>query len=268
MKQKPFWLQQEDFRWIALVWGAAFLIVAVIEAIVSPLLSEDGALIPMASLFGLTAGPLLMAVFGVVRFTTEFGIGLQMGATRRQMVAAELWLCLCQNVEMLALELLTVLLESTLLPLLRGVPAYLTPEDHVAIAAALPGWLIPALFFGLLAAGRGGEKDAPIPWGPSIALGAWVTALVGEPLICSSACWPQSFWAAQWPTASGRRACGWSGRSASVFNGSCRLFSGCGPAWAWPWCGAALHCWPWAFLPRPTACCTAVRPRFEPDFIE
>lgn len=68
------------------------------------------------------------------------------------MVAAELWLCLCQNVEMLALELLTVLLESTLLPLLRGVPAYLTPEDYVAIAAALPGWLIPALFFGLLAA--------------------------------------------------------------------------------------------------------------------
>ena len=93
-----------------------------------------------------------MVVFGVVRFTTEFGIGLQMGATRRQMVAAELWLCLCQNVEMLALELLTVLLESTLLPLLRGVPAYLTPEDYVVIAAALPGWLIPALFFGLLAA--------------------------------------------------------------------------------------------------------------------
>ena len=53
---------------------------------------------------------------------------------------------------MLALELLTVLLESTLLPLLRGVPAYLTPEDYVAIAAALPSWLIPALFFGLLAA--------------------------------------------------------------------------------------------------------------------
>ena len=26
----------------------------------------------------------LMAAFGVVRFTTEFGIGLQMGATRRQ----------------------------------------------------------------------------------------------------------------------------------------------------------------------------------------
>lgn len=157
MKQKPFllrqlWLQQEDFRWIALVWGAAFLIVAVIEAIVSPLLSEDGALIPMASLFGLVVGPLLMAVFGMVRFTIEFGLGLQMGATRRQMVAAELWLCLCQNVEMLALELLTVLLESTLLPLLRGVPAYLTPEDYVAIAAALPGWLIPALFFGLLAA--------------------------------------------------------------------------------------------------------------------
>ena len=156
MKQKPFllrqlWLQQEDFRWIALVWGAAFLIVAVIEAIVSPLLSEDGALIPMASLFGLTAGPLLMAVFGVVRFTTEFGLGLQMGATRRQMVAAELWLCLCQNAEMLALELLTVLLESTLLPLLRGVPAYLTLTDYRALAAAMPGWLIPALFFGLLA---------------------------------------------------------------------------------------------------------------------
>ena len=149
---RQLWLQQEDFRWIALVWGAAFLIVAVIEAIVSPLLSEDGALIPMASLFGLVVGPILMVVFGVVRFTTEFGIGLQMGATRRQMVAAELWLCLCQNVEMLALELLTVLLESTLLPLLRGVPAYLTPEDYVAIAATLPGWLIPALFFGLLAA--------------------------------------------------------------------------------------------------------------------
>ena len=46
MKQKPFllrqlWLQQEDFRWIALVWGAAFLIVAAIETIVCPLLSED-----------------------------------------------------------------------------------------------------------------------------------------------------------------------------------------------------------------------------------
>ena len=233
MKQKPFllrqlWLQQEDFRWIALVWGAAFLIVAAIEAIVCPLLSEEGALIPMASLFGLVVGPILMAVFGVVRFTTEFGLGLQMGATRRQMVAAELWLCLCQNAEMLALELLTVLLESTLLPLLRGVPAYLTLTDYRALAAAMPGW----------------------------------------PRRCSSACWPQSFWAAQWSTASGRRACGWSGRSASVFNGSCRLFSGCGPAWVWPWCGAALHCWPWAFLPRPTACCTAVRPRFESNFIE
>ena len=34
-----------------------------------------------------------------------------------------------------------------------------------------------------LAAGRGGEKGAPIPWGPSIALGAWVTALAGEPFI-------------------------------------------------------------------------------------
>ena len=144
MKQKPFllrqlWLQQEDFRWIALVWGAAFLIVAAIEAIVCPLLSEEGALIPMASLFGLVVGPILMAVFGVVRFTTEFGLGLQMGATRRQMVAAELWLCLCQNAEMLALELLTVLLESTLLPLLRGVPAYLTLTDYRALAAAMPG---------------------------------------------------------------------------------------------------------------------------------
>ena len=39
------------------------------------------------------------------------------------------------------------------------------------------------IVFGLLAAGRGGEKDAPIPWGPSIALGAWVTALAGEPFI-------------------------------------------------------------------------------------
>ena len=149
---RQLWLQQEDFRWIALVWGAAFLILAAIEAIVCPLLSEEGAIIPIASLLGLVIGPILMVVFGVVRFTTEFGIGLQMGATRRQMVAAELWLCLCQNVEMLALELLTVLLESTLLPLLRGVPAYLTPEDYVAIVAALPSWLIPALFFGLLAA--------------------------------------------------------------------------------------------------------------------
>ena len=35
----------------------------------------------------------------------------------------------------------------------------------------------------VLAAGRGGEKGAPIPWGPSIALGAWVTALAGEPFI-------------------------------------------------------------------------------------
>ena len=39
------------------------------------------------------------------------------------------------------------------------------------------------IVFGLLAAGRGGEKGAPIPWGPSIALGAWVTALAGEPFI-------------------------------------------------------------------------------------
>ena len=69
---RQLWLQQEDFRWIALVWGAAFLIVAAIEAIVCPLLSEDGALIPMASLFGLVVGPILMAVFGMVRFTTEF----------------------------------------------------------------------------------------------------------------------------------------------------------------------------------------------------
>lgn len=37
--------------------------------------------------------------------------------------------------------------------------------------------------FGLLAAKRGGEKGAPIPWGLSIALGAWVTALAGEPFI-------------------------------------------------------------------------------------
>ena len=47
--------------------------------------------------------------------------------------------------------------------------------------------LILACIFGivfcLLAAGRGGEKGAPIPWGPSIALGAWVTALAGEPFI-------------------------------------------------------------------------------------
>lgn len=148
---RQLWLQQEDFRWIALVWGAAFLIVAAIEAIVCPLLSEEGAIIPIASLLGLVVGPILMVVFGMVRFTTEFGIGLQMGSTRRQMVAAELWLCLCQNAEMLVLELLTILLESTLLPLLRGVPAYLTPEDYVGIAAGLPGWLIPALFFGLLA---------------------------------------------------------------------------------------------------------------------
>ena len=35
----------------------------------------------------------------------------------------------------------------------------------------------------LLAARRGGEQGAPIPWGPSIALGAWVTALVGERVI-------------------------------------------------------------------------------------
>ena len=39
------------------------------------------------------------------------------------------------------------------------------------------------IVFGLLAAKRGGEKGAPIPWGPSIALGAWVTALAGEPFI-------------------------------------------------------------------------------------
>ena len=31
---RQLWLQQEDFRWIALVWGAAFLILAAIEAIV------------------------------------------------------------------------------------------------------------------------------------------------------------------------------------------------------------------------------------------
>mgnify|MGYP007038876273 CR=1 FL=1 len=102
---RQLWLHQEDFRWTALVWGAAFLILAAIEAIVCPLLSEEGAIIPIASLLGLVVGPILMAAFGGVRFTTEFGIGLQMGATRRQMVAAELWLCLCQNVEMLALEL-------------------------------------------------------------------------------------------------------------------------------------------------------------------
>ena len=39
------------------------------------------------------------------------------------------------------------------------------------------------IVFGLLAARRGGEQGAPIPWGPSIALGAWVTALAGEPFI-------------------------------------------------------------------------------------
>ena len=31
------------------------------------------------------------------------------------------------------------------------MPAYLTLTDYRALAAAMPGWLIPALFFGLLA---------------------------------------------------------------------------------------------------------------------
>ena len=35
----------------------------------------------------------------------------------------------------------------------------------------------------LLAARKSGESGRPIPWGPSIALGAWVTALVGERVI-------------------------------------------------------------------------------------
>ena len=47
--------------------------------------------------------------------------------------------------------------------------------------------LLMACIFGivvaLLAAKRGGEAGAPIPWGPSIALAAWVTALFGEPFI-------------------------------------------------------------------------------------
>lgn len=47
--------------------------------------------------------------------------------------------------------------------------------------------LILACFIGivwaLLAARKSGESGRPIPWGPSIALGAWVTALVGERVI-------------------------------------------------------------------------------------
>ncbi len=47
--------------------------------------------------------------------------------------------------------------------------------------------LIAACVFGIVcglaAARRSGEAGAPIPWGPSIALAAWLTALVGEPLI-------------------------------------------------------------------------------------
>ena len=42
------------------------------------------------------------------------------------------------------------------------------------------------IVFGLLGICAGlasGRRDAPIPWGPSIALGAWVTALAGEPFI-------------------------------------------------------------------------------------
>ena len=36
---------------------------------------------------------------------------------------------------------------------------------------------------GIAAAKRGGADGAPIPWGPSIALAAWLTALFGEPFI-------------------------------------------------------------------------------------
>ena len=39
------------------------------------------------------------------------------------------------------------------------------------------------IVWALLAARKSGESGRPIPWGPSIALGAWVTALAGEPFI-------------------------------------------------------------------------------------
>ena len=39
------------------------------------------------------------------------------------------------------------------------------------------------IVWALLAARKSGESGRPIPWGPSIALGAWVTALVGERVI-------------------------------------------------------------------------------------
>ena len=65
------------------------------------------------------------------------------------MVAAELWLCLCQNVEMLALELLTVLLESALLPLLQEGAAGLTKAVKRGVGGAVCA-LAPVLAAALL----------------------------------------------------------------------------------------------------------------------
>lgn len=42
---------------------------------------------------------------------------------------------------------------------------------------------LTGIVWALLAARKSGESGRPIPWGPSIALGAWVTALVGERVI-------------------------------------------------------------------------------------
>lgn len=186
--KNQLWLQRVDFLQIAAVWCGMFAGVFLLENLVFWWMNR-GALhqtaFPAASLVTLVGGVMVLLIIGWLRFTNEFRIGLQMGATRRQMIAAELWLCLWQNLLGLGLSAVFLWLEvHLLLPALW--PA--VPMD-VDLLATMPLWIWPLLLAltTLAAPVLGALSDLLgrwamlLWWVPAMMLGRAVDGLVALP---------------------------------------------------------------------------------------
>ncbi|MBQ8647939.1 MAG: hypothetical protein IJ484_07340 [Oscillospiraceae bacterium] len=173
--KKQLWLQKNDFLQIAAVWCGGFALILLLEHLAYLWMNRDAEQLsayPVASLVMLVAGILVLLIIGWMRFGVEFRMGLQMGATRRQMIAAELWLSLWQNLLGLSLSALFLWLEvRVILPALWPT----VPMD-LDLLAELPLWFWPlALVLTTLA--------GPVLGALSERLGRWAMLLWWLPCV-------------------------------------------------------------------------------------
>lgn len=189
-----FWLNHPDHK-IVLALGAGVGLAAEVLTVFMTLYTREPYTVLLGSGITLVLGLFFLTLIFAGHFFIEFDIGLSMGATRRRMLAAGLFNCLCLEGVLLAVTAALRALEWAVYVgwLQKSLPGLLPAVDFLGVLLGLPLWgklllLAGPIFLGFVGGvliQRFGRRGFWVLWGafmlgfvlPSNAL-SWDTELL------------------------------------------------------------------------------------------